>query len=123
MCRTIKVSFLFMSLTTIIMAAPGAFDCIAPDSVWEKAHVPVFSWRPSSGATQYDVWVDGASIATGVSQTFVTAPQPIADGRHTWFVKATGGGVTINSSDTGVFSIGTPSVHLGLYRRLRAWRP
>jgi hypothetical protein len=93
------------------MAAPGAFQCIAPDSVWEKAHVPVFSWQASSGATQYDVWVDGASIATGVSPTFVTAPQPLSDGRHTWFVKATGGGVTISSADTAAFNIGTPSVH------------
>jgi hypothetical protein len=109
------ISFL-LSAAMIVSAAPGAFHCIAPDSVWVKAsQMPVFSWEASSGATQYDVWVDGASIAAGVSQTYVTAPQPLADGRHTWFVKATGGGVTLGSADTGVFTIAVPPVHMWEY--------
>jgi hypothetical protein len=113
--RTIlAVSFLLLS-TTIASAAPAAFHCVAPDSVWVKAHVPVYNWETSSGATQYEVVVDGASIATGVSQTHVSSPQPLADGRHTWFVRATGGGVTLASIDTGVFIIGTPPAHLWDY--------
>jgi len=106
--------FLLISVAAL-SAAPSAFHCIAPDSAWEKAHVPVYSWEASSGATSYEIMVDGASVATGVSQTHVTSPQPLADGRHTWFVRATGGGVTLASADTAAFIIGIPPTHLWDY--------
>ena len=103
--------FLF-SMTAALFAAPAPFRLLAPDSVWTKAHIPVFIWQSSGGADQYDVWVDTVKIAMGVTQTYLTSPQQLADGRHTWFVKATGGGATVTSADTGVFNIGTPPVHL-----------
>ncbi|HMD68459.1 MAG TPA: hypothetical protein VKF42_06215, partial [Chitinivibrionales bacterium] len=111
----LKSPFFLFSVIATLSAAPAPFRLLAPDSVWTKAHIPVFIWQTSSGADQYEVLVDGASIAAPVTQTSLTAPHPLADGRHTWFVKATGGGATVNSADTGVFHIGTPPVHLWDY--------
>jgi|GEM_PF-3704963 hypothetical protein len=106
--------FLF-SMTAALFAAPAPFRLLAPDSVWTKAHTPVFVWQASGGADQYDVWVDTVKIATGATQTYLTSPQQLNVGRHTWFVKATGGGATVNSADTGVFNIGTSPVHMWDY--------
>jgi hypothetical protein len=108
------VSVLACAATTAV-AAPGPFHLLAPDSVWTRAHSPVFSWTASSGASQYEVWVDTVRLVTGVAATSAASPQPLADGRHTWFVKATGGGVILNSADTGAFNIGTPPAHLWDY--------
>jgi hypothetical protein len=104
--------FILLAFFAIASAAPTSFHLSAPDSVWEKAHVPVFSWESSSGTDQYELWVDNASIARNITQPYLISPQTLRSGRHTWFVKATGGSVTINSADTGVFTIGTPPPHL-----------
>jgi hypothetical protein len=93
-------------------AAPGAFRILGPDSVWTKTHSPVFSWQSSSGAAQYALWIDGAQVAATLSQTYQVSPQPLSDGRHTWFVKTTGSGTTVSSADTGSFIIGAPPAHL-----------
>ncbi len=93
-------------------AAPGAFRILGPDSVWTKTHSPAFSWQSSSGAAQYSLWIDGSQVAATLSQTYQVSPQPLSDGRHTWFVKATGSGTTVSSADTGSFIIGAPPAHL-----------
>jgi hypothetical protein len=104
-----------LSAAALLNAAPAAFRCVAPDSVWTKAHSPVFAWQASAGADQYEVWVDGTRIANAVTQTFLAAPQPLADGRHIWFAKATGAGVTMASADTCWFTIGLPPAHMWDY--------
>jgi hypothetical protein len=110
-----RVFFLVLSAAALLIAAPASFRCVAPDSVWTKAHSPVFAWQASAGADQYEVWVDGTRIAGAVTQPFFTALQPMADGRHTWFAKATGAGVTIASIDTCSFIIGVPPAHMWDY--------
>ena len=101
--------------TATLSAAPGGFHLLAPDSVWTKTHSPLFSWQASSGVDRYEVWIDGAEAAGALTQTYLTAPQPLGDGRHTWFVKATGAGATVASVDTGSFNIGAPPAHLWDY--------
>jgi len=103
------------AMTALTVAAPSSFTLSAPDSVWTKAHVPVFSWTASTGADQYELWVDGARIAQGITKTYQAAPQPLSGGRHLWFVKAIGAGVTVNSSDTASFNISAAPAHMWDY--------
>jgi hypothetical protein len=110
--NAVKSFFFILTLAAGLFAAPAAFRLVAPDSVWIKTHSPVFSWQASAGADQYEVWVDNTRIGSGVTQTFFAAAQPLVDGRHVWFVKATGGGATVASADTLCFHIGTPPAHL-----------
>ncbi|HUI92211.1 MAG TPA: hypothetical protein VLX68_08190 [Chitinivibrionales bacterium] len=97
---------------SLLSAAPAAFSLVAPDSVWLQTHSPAFIWQASSGASQYDLWIDGKQAATGMTGVSCIAQQPLAPGRHTWFVKATGGGATVSSADTDVFMVETPPQHM-----------
>jgi hypothetical protein len=104
-----------VALVAMLHAAPGSFRISAPDSVWTKSQMPVFSWQASAGASQYTVWVDGTQIGGSVAQTYLPAPSQLSFGRHTWLVKASANGTTVSSADTGVFNIGSAPTHLWDY--------
>jgi hypothetical protein len=104
---------LVAAIHTGVFAAPSAFHLLAPDSVWITSHTPVFSWQASAGATQYELWIDGARSLTVLQKT--SASSSIANGYHTWFVRASDGTAVISSSDTFSFHIGSPPAHLWEY--------
>ncbi len=110
-----SIGLVLFTALTLSYAAPTAFRVRAPDSVWTKAHMPVFTWDASAGADQYELWIDGVRSVQGITKTNQTATQNLSDGRHVWFVKAIGGGVAQSSVDTASFNIGSAPAHLWDY--------
>jgi hypothetical protein len=104
-----------LSVSPGFAAAPASFTLLAPDSSWTNAHAPVFTWQASGGAITYEIWIDGIQTATGIKQTNYIPTKPLADGLHSWFVKASGDGSARPSADTGWFTIGNPPVHFWDY--------
>ena len=67
---------------------------------------PTLRWNPSANAVEYEVWIDGGAITsgwvTGTSWTTVA----LADGRHTWQVRARNATGTSSLSSTWNFTVG-----------------
>lgn len=75
---------------------PAAFGLLSPaDSVGVSLPTPTLSWQGStdtlggSGAVRrYQVWIDGAISVDSTSATSTSPGSILAEGRHTWYVKA-----------------------------------
>ena len=92
-------------------AAENSPAAPAPDNVWIADHQPVFSWVIVPGASQYEIWVDGARMAAGLLQTSLVAPHALTAGLHSWVVKADGPKSTVIVSEPHYFHVGTPPGH------------
>lgn len=95
---------------------PAAFNLLTPaDGACSNSGTPTFDWADSSdpcGVT-YDFYLDAAVSASGLATSIYTPGAPIADGSHTWYVKAKdSAGNTVQSISTFTIKIDTvaPSV-------------
>ena len=91
------------------LAAPGPFSLSSPANGAGATATPTLEWGYSYGATSYEVDIDGAASATVTpnpynpwTQQTYTVPDAkrLADGFHTWLVKALDdqGGVATSST-------------------------
>ncbi|HEX2087384.1 MAG TPA: hypothetical protein VHF89_17005 [Solirubrobacteraceae bacterium] len=66
------------------------FELLAPaDGARTGDATPTLAWEPAAhDAPDYEVWIDGARVATGLAATDFTPAAPLADGEHSWFVRA-----------------------------------
>jgi GH25 family lysozyme M1 (1,4-beta-N-acetylmuramidase) len=76
-------------------AAPAAVTNSTPVNAATLTAKPTFTWSDTALATAYDVYLDGAVIASNLTPTVTTAgqtvtytPATIPDGTHTWRVAA-----------------------------------
>jgi subtilisin family serine protease len=110
--------------------APGAFGLLSPaDGSTVPTASPTFSWQasvePESGVT-YQLFVDGV-LNREVPGTSTGPAAPLAEGSHTWFVRAVNGmGLITQSSTTRSLTVDLPppvharSVSLQLRKHLVA---
>lgn len=72
---------------------------------------PVLSWSPASGASSYDVYLDGNLICTGITST--SCPTTVSSGTHSWYV-VTRNTCGITQGPTWTFTIDTiPPANVG----------
>jgi MYXO-CTERM domain-containing protein len=72
---------------------PNAFSLSTPtDSTATGLPTPNLCWIAASdagsGVDHYELWIDGAAVRTNVSSTCSTPATALAEGAHTWSVKA-----------------------------------
>ena len=101
-----RFAFLLLSLgftAQFALAQPGAFSLVSPtNSAWASA-TPSFDWGNSTGATYYQLWIDGAlkrdSIAASNYQ--LSQAEALTEALHTWNVRARNStGQTTQSTET-----------------------
>ncbi|MDM7924462.1 MAG: putative Ig domain-containing protein [bacterium] len=62
------------------------------NGTWVNQSLPTFTWNAAtdsrSGIQSYQLYVDGSARVSGITGTSVTLTTPLADGSHTWYVRA-----------------------------------
>ena len=86
--------------------APTAFSPTAPANGFTVTAAPNLTWGassdPETGIKNYQLWLDGANIATLTTTSFSLAGRKITNGSHSWYLVATNwAGLTTKS---GTFS-------------------
>jgi hypothetical protein len=66
------------------------------------SHVATLSWSPSTGASEYQVWINDAPASGWITATSWTTPT-LGTGQYAWQVKARGGGGEGSLSGKWVF--------------------
>jgi cytochrome c2 len=105
--------------TTALIIGVDATKPTAPVPVspangnWVNQPLPTYSWSAAtdarSGIQSYQLYVDGSVAVSGITGTSATPTTPLADGSHTWFVRALDrAGNWENSSQWGFNSDATP---------------
>ncbi len=76
-------------------ASPSVFNLTAPaNNSWTTNTQPTFQWSASSdvssGLAKYQLWIDGVLNKDNISNssTTTTPVSPLANGSHTWWIKA-----------------------------------
>jgi subtilisin family serine protease len=92
--------------------APGAFGLVSPaDGSTVPTASPVFAWQasaePESGVT-YQLFVDGV-LNREVPGTSTGPAAPLAEGPHTWFVRAVNGMGLVTQSTTRSLTVDLPA--------------
>ncbi|MDY7232717.1 discoidin domain-containing protein [Hyalangium rubrum] len=95
---------------------PAAFNLLTPaQGTTMTGARPAFTWTASSdaqtGIQRYQVFLDGNPVPVATTKgTSVTLTTPLANGQHTWFVRATNwaGGVTTSATFTFTLNDTTP---------------
>ena len=77
----------------IDITPPQNFGLTAPaNGGYATQGSPTFSWQtaadPVSGIKEYQLWFDGNLNKQGIASTSATPASPLAEGTHTWTVKA-----------------------------------
>jgi hypothetical protein len=84
---------------------PGAFALVSPaDGATVSDASPAFAWQAAAGAARYDLFVDGARVREGVTGTSASAPAPLAEGTHSWRVRAIDAAGNTTDSPTRSFN-------------------
>ncbi len=96
-----------------LLAAPAAFDLVAPKNAWVPNGYPIFTWQASTGAVSYEVWIDGVKRPEVITATTFRPATAITNGFHTWMVVAVGAASqgSTNSTSTFEFFIASRVVH------------
>jgi hypothetical protein len=98
---------------TVDTTSPTAPVPISPaDESIISDNSPSFSWSASTdnSLSHYELWVDGAKLAGAAldicsSGTCTTTPMVLAEGQHTWFVRAQDTAGNATDSSTSTFTI------------------
>ena len=82
--------------TEIVKAQPGSYSLVAPANGGYVSTLPYFDWGTSTGATYYQLYVDGTlkkdNITTSYYQLLVG--EELSQGMHPWYIIAVGTGTT-----------------------------
>lgn len=84
------VGTILLSFSLAAVAQPGAFALLSPENgEWANA-TPRFEWGPSTGATSYSLYVDGALFQGNLtaSSYHVSDSESLSEQIHTWYVVA-----------------------------------
>lgn len=90
--------------TTIDKTPPAAFDLSEPThNSWTAKTKPTLKWNTTTdalaGVSSYQIWIDDKQDGTATAPTTsFTLTESLADGSHTWFVKAVDNAGNIRSS-------------------------
>jgi len=92
------------SPTAVQLLTPGPGEIVAVSR-------PAFRWTASvdQSAVTYSLTIDRTVVARAISGVAATAPDPLADGGHTWSVEAVDAAGNATDSATGAFVISTAS--------------
>ena len=91
---------------TTAVPLPGRPVNASPaDGTTGTSSTPTLRWNPSTDAVDYEVWIDGAARSGWITGTSWTTPS-LAEGRHTWQVRARNSAGTSSLSSTWSFSVG-----------------
>ncbi len=92
------------NLTTIALRTPSHLQYVATST-------PTFAWGTATdagiGFQKYQVFVDGALKADGLTDTTWSISTPLSNGQHTWYVKVFDNLGNNQSSATRVFYVDT----------------
>lgn len=67
---------------------------------------PTLRWNPSANAAEYEVWIDGGAVKSSWITGTAWTTTPLANGRHTWHVRARNASGTSSLSSTWNFTVG-----------------
>lgn len=97
----------FNNAFTIDKTAPATFVLTSPaDNVWTNTNMPNFSWSASSdagsGLAKYQLYINGALNRDNIppSATTATPVSALANGSHSWYVRAVDNAGNIRDSSS-----------------------
>ncbi|MEI6346459.1 MAG: LamG-like jellyroll fold domain-containing protein [Bacteroidota bacterium] len=92
--------------TITVKAQPSAFSLVAPLNGSYASTLPYFDWTNSTGATSYQLYVDGVLKKNNVTTSYyqLIAGEELTQGMHTWSITAVGTGNT-QSNETWSFIV------------------